>query len=377
MKKLIIFIVVASLTGFCAWYGCGGSSTSSTTTTTGWTTVTASGAFIVEPSLFTGGAASGISGYFDLTYNPSDTTNMWFVGNGGEVAKSTTSGASASLVTFPSSSRLRAVIQTDNNNVWVGGNDSVNGGASVWKTTNSGTTWSVQKNTLATKTTSVPSTDRINMILCLSDGLTCSLVGGYSDNTSLIWNTINGGTTWTQVYNTATTGTDDELNAVFFGSNGSAIAGIAVGNTGAILVVTPSSIWTSATTWTVATSGTTSTLYDIECFSSTTCLVVGAGGTILKTTNGGTTWTAKTSGTTEDLNGLDIVGTSKAWAGGSNGKILYSSDAGETWTAQTTDMTIPYPIQEIIMISETTGFAACANTSSNTGAVLKTTTGGQ
>ena len=67
---------------------------------------------------------------------------------------------------------------------------------------------------------------------------------------------------------------------------------------------------------------------------------------------------------TVNLNALDLVG-ANVWAGG---------DSGSTWAAQTSNTT--YPVQGIWMVSETIGWAVCSNTASNTGAILKTTTGG-
>ena len=70
-------------------------------------------------------------------------------------------------------------------------------------------------------------------------------------------------------------------------------------------------------------------------------IVVGNGGTILNTINGGTTWTSSTSGTTQNLNAVYYADASNVWACGNNGIILKSSDGGVTWASEisgTTEM---------------------------------------
>lgn len=363
---------------------CGGSATGTTATAAaGWTTVTSSGA-VVDNNTWTGGETLGISGYFDLTVAPDNTDEMWFVGNQGEVAHSVNGGVTAPIVVFPSTDDptngvLRSVVATDSDHIWITGDDNTTSGTgqSVWATTDGGATWTSQANTAATNAgRSITETDRLNKINCLGDSLTCVIAGGYGDNTSLIWTTIDGGANWFEVYNEATTGTDDELNGIFITHPNSSeeVTGLAVGNTGAIVGLFETILDVTTATWTVVDSGTTEDLFGVRCFDAITCLAVGSNGTLLKSTDAGLTWAVVDSGTTEDLATIDTTIDGKAWAGGYNGTVIYSDDEGETWTTQTTD-TI-YPIQALLMLDENSGFAACANTASNTGAILTTTTGG-
>ena len=69
-------------------------------------------------------------------------------------------------------------------------------------------------------------------------------------------------------------------------------------------------------------------------------IVVGEGGTILASTDGGETWTEQNSGVINTLYGV-YCGSAckKAWAVGSNGTILNSIDGGKLWRAQRIDTT--------------------------------------
>ena len=67
--------------------------------------------------------------------------------------------------------------------------------------------------------------------------------------------------------------------------------------------------------------------------------IVGHGGTILRTTNGGTNWTPQTSGTTKELNGVFFTDINSGIVVGEFGTILRTTDAGTTWTIEETSTT--------------------------------------
>jgi photosystem II stability/assembly factor-like uncharacterized protein len=67
---------------------------------------------------------------------------------------------------------------------------------------------------------------------------------------------------------------------------------------------------------------------------ASTGTIVGYGGTILRTTNGGTTWTSQTSGTSEILVGVCMTGLNEAIVVGLNGIILRTTDGGATWVTR-------------------------------------------
>ncbi len=58
-------------------------------------------------------------------------------------------------------------------------------------------------------------------------------------------------------------------------------------------------------------------------------MVVGFGGVVLHTTDGGTTWTSQNSGITSDLRGLALADPTHIWAVGDRGMIVYTTTGGE------------------------------------------------
>ena len=63
--------------------------------------------------------------------------------------------------------------------------------------------------------------------------------------------------------------------------------------------------------------------------------VVGASGTILKTTDGGITWSTETSNTTKNLNYQHVLDSTHMWAVGATGTIDFFN--GTTWATQTSN----------------------------------------
>ncbi len=94
-------------------------------------------------------------------------------------------------------------------------------------------------------------------------------------------------------------------------------------------------------TWTSQISSTSQNLKGIACLNASTCFAVGAGGTIVATTNGGiTSWTNQSSVTiTNDLNGIACPSTTICYVvgatsgGGTAGAILKTTD-GSSWSTQ-------------------------------------------
>ncbi|MFA7687819.1 MAG: T9SS type A sorting domain-containing protein [Moheibacter sp.] len=71
---------------------------------------------------------------------------------------------------------------------------------------------------------------------------------------------------------------------------------------------------------------------DVYAITPDIVVVVGANGTILKTTDGGETWMQKPSGTTLNLGKVQFPTPDIGYITGSNGKLLKTIDGGETWT---------------------------------------------
>lgn len=345
-----------------------GSSSTPTTGSTGWSVLVSSGENVLANPEFSGAVTDGQVAGSHATFMLSEDIG-WTVGNLGEVLASSDGFDSATYFSnFPSSSILRAVFGVSQNEFWVVGRDTTNEGASVWVTGDAGSTWTVEINTASSYTgRSITTTDRLNDVILQSDGRVL-VVGGLGDNTALMVGRDTAGD-WFELYRDSPSGTDDELNAVAV-INDDPDQLVAVGNSGVILTSSDAGI-----TWTSRTSGTEEYLHDVAC-DGTTCFVVGNTGTVLKSDDAAMSFEAVSVGSTESFATIFMRPASdKIWIGGSNGTILYSSNGGAGWVAQDSNTT--YPIQDIFMVSDDVGIAACSSNTSNTGAILKTTTGGE
>jgi photosystem II stability/assembly factor-like uncharacterized protein len=83
-------------------------------------------------------------------------------------------------------------------------------------------------------------------------------------------------------------------------------------------------------TWQFQTSGTSFDLNSVYSSGSTIVTAVGNHGTILHTTDG-VNWNLQQSGTTTDLNGVFSTDPNHWYAVGANGTVLYTQDGGATW----------------------------------------------
>lgn len=83
--------------------------------------------------------------------------------------------------------------------------------------------------------------------------------------------------------------------------------------------------------WEPQVSGVIANLNDVKCITEDNVVIVGTGGTILKTTDGGAHWIQKISGTTADLEKVEFINSTVGYAVGWGGTILKSIDGGENW----------------------------------------------
>ena len=137
----------------------------------------------------------------------------------------------------------------------------------------------------------------------------------------LFCRTTNGGDTWETV---ATKRVEDFWTVRFQTPE----HGWIVGEDGLILETAD-----GGTSWTQKKSGTTKALLGLAISSSGAVVVVGQGGTILRS-EAGSEWTAVVSGTTAALNAV-AVAENTFRAVGTSGTTLVSRDGGKSWTAET------------------------------------------
>jgi len=123
--------------------------------------------------------------------------------------------------------------------------------------------------------------------------------------------------------------------------------------------------------WGTLVSGTTRNLLGSDFPAPTTGWVVGASGTIMKTTDG-ISWTPQVSGVTSQLQGVDFVDASSGFAVGANGVIQATVNGGSTWTTQTSN--VPTATTTLYGVSALDAQTAYAWGTS--GRIAKTTDGG-
>jgi photosystem II stability/assembly factor-like uncharacterized protein len=145
--------------------------------------------------------------------------------------------------------------------------------------------------------------------------------------------------------------------------------GFAAGAGGVIIRTTNGGI-----NWTALVSGSSSDLMSIQFLNLSTGLVCGYNGTILRTTNGGTNWTPVASGTTTQLLGLSFFNESNGICGGNSGTTIYTTDGGVNWlTGYPTGYMVSF--FSAYMLNASTGYCAGVNTIFSP-LVAKTTNGG-
>jgi photosystem II stability/assembly factor-like uncharacterized protein len=98
------------------------------------------------------------------------------------------------------------------------------------------------------------------------------------------------------------------------------------------------SIFTYSQDWNSQTSGITQNLNSVFFTDLSTGYIVGNGGKILKTANGGNTWILQTSGTTDNLYSAYFCNSSTGFAVGYGGTILKTLNGGDTWTKQSSGL---------------------------------------
>jgi photosystem II stability/assembly factor-like uncharacterized protein len=110
--------------------------------------------------------------------------------------------------------------------------------------------------------------------------------------------------------------------------------------------------------------------YDVAALSPEKAIVVGYGGKILMTLDGGKNWQAKQSGTELALYNVKFTDAQNGWVCGQDGLILHSTDGGETWRKQESGIT--FPIFALWFVNPSHGWAV-----SEQATYLRTTSGGE
>jgi photosystem II stability/assembly factor-like uncharacterized protein len=78
----------------------------------------------------------------------------------------------------------------------------------------------------------------------------------------------------------------------------------------------------------------TDKFYDVQALTKDRAFVVGYGGKILETTNGGSSWEVRPSGTDYSLYAVRMADDKQGWVVGQEGLVLHTTDGGKTWQPQ-------------------------------------------
>ncbi len=131
----------------------------------------------------------------------------------------------------------------------------------------------------------------------------------------------------------------------------------------------------NAQPWTqLPTVPSSQSLLSIHFLDDYTGYVVGAGGTILKTTDGGATWASQTSNSGEALYSTFFNDALKGWAVGDNNTILTTLDGGTNWTIVSVPGVSAH-FRVVWFLNANIGFIA-GGISFTSSTILKTTNGG-
>lgn len=229
-----------------------------------------------------------------------DGTDAWAVGDGGVYYRSLDGGSSWSQGSL-GSTRLRDVVAKGFTVVIVG--DAGN----VWRSTNSGGTWSNQvvSGTPDLRAISMPTTQ----------------VGYVVGSGGTILKTEDGGVSWTP----QSSGTPRRLNAVHFVDE---LYGWVAGDNGTLL-----STQDGGATWTATSTGTTRELFSVM-QRGTQVWAVGAFGTALRSVNGGASFAPVDLelDAHADVRCVWLQSPDSVCLVGGGGFIRSSSNGGQTWS---------------------------------------------
>ena len=122
-------------------------------------------------------------------------------------------------------------------------------------------------------------------------------------------------------------------------------------------------------TWAEQTSKTSAALSGITFADANSGWTVGGKGTVIHTEDGGNTWALQDSGTTANLLDVTFVDADNGWPVGSDGTILHTSNGGSIWTKQ--ESGAESALWAVAFLDQHTGWSVGGQ-----GTILHTTDGG-
>lgn len=148
--------------------------------------------------------------------------------------------------------------------------------------------------------------------------------GFIAGDNGIIYNTNDGGETWTQ----QTTPTTEDLNSIYFIDE---LTGFAVGDNTSFFKTTD-----SGTTWSeiILSIDNYWTFKKVYFFTETKGIIVGSNGYVFYTHDAGDTWTQATTTTNRIIHDVTQAHNGNLIAVGQSGRVLTSEDDGLTWATE-------------------------------------------
>lgn len=229
----------------------------------------------------------------------------------------------------------------------------------IYKTTNSGTNWLLINHDTTTHLESIKFIDP-NLGFAVGRNIIYESPGKLKKTT-------NGGISWDSI----SYGFDANLMAVSLNYDNSVIV---VGARGTISKST-----NLGNDWIPVTKSlSSSSLSGIQFTNDNQGFIVGANGVILKSTNRGDNWVVLNSGTTFDLYDLEVIENNEIVVCGANGKVLKTINGGLSWLS--INVSSLYDYHSIDFVDHNTGFMVGSKfyTPNNyIGSILKSTNSGE
>jgi photosystem II stability/assembly factor-like uncharacterized protein len=106
---------------------------------------------------------------------------------------------------------------------------------------------------------------------------------------------------------------------------------VAVGAGGTILYSSD-----SGSTWSTAVTTTTASIYSLSQYNTTHIMAAGDGSYVASSKNGGVTWTTRTVFSTANisigLHSISLISSTEAYVAGQNGEVYKTTNFGYSWS---------------------------------------------
>lgn len=247
---------------------------------------------------------------------------------------------------------LRSVYFVNPNKGWI-----VGGRGTFLATLDGGKTWKQNKKIAADSIRDVYFSDEKNgWLLCER-----SIYNAGNQPVSYLMKTFDGGESW-EKFDFAEG--RERISRIIFAADGS---GFAIGESGAFLA-----LQSDQRTWKKSQLPVRYLMLDGKFTDNSRGVLVGSGGTILFTEDGGSSWNqAKLDGDPKTkLASVFFVDQKTGWSVGREGKIYFTDNGGKLWRAQASD--VAEDLSDVFFVNPHEGFAVGDN-----GRILHTTTAGK